>query len=250
MNALKFTLSGRNAFFKKPEVNAYYNFSYGQIHRVVLLGMFGAILGYRGYNQKHWKSKEKKAQLVEEYPEFYEKLRNLKISVVPKNGKGYIPKKVQMFNNSVGYASKEQGGNLIVKEQWLENPIWDIYVLLDQDEAKKLAESVLQGKCMYAPYLGKNDHPADIKNATIVELELDKETTVQISSMFPKKIGELVLPDEEDEIEEFKYEEKLPVALDGITNLYVYESFCFTNLAVNLNKTVVLKNGDTRLVFY
>lgn len=58
---------------------------------------------------------------------------------MPKNERGYIPKKVQIFNNSVGYASAEQGGNLIIKEQWLENPVWDIYVLIDCEEAEKLA---------------------------------------------------------------------------------------------------------------
>ena len=31
----------------------------------------------------------------------------------------------------MGCARAEQGGNLIVKEQWLENPTVDIYVLLD-----------------------------------------------------------------------------------------------------------------------
>ena len=45
MRALKFTLSGKNAFFKKPEVNAYFYFTYGQIHRVALLGILGAIVG-------------------------------------------------------------------------------------------------------------------------------------------------------------------------------------------------------------
>ena len=44
MRALKFTLSGKNAFFKKPEVNAYFYFTYGQIHRVALLGILGAIV--------------------------------------------------------------------------------------------------------------------------------------------------------------------------------------------------------------
>ena len=44
MEAVKFTLSGRNAFFKKPEVNAYYYFTYSQIHKIALMGMFGAIL--------------------------------------------------------------------------------------------------------------------------------------------------------------------------------------------------------------
>ena len=52
MKAIRFTLSGKNAFFKKPEVNSYYYFSYGQIHKVALLGIFGAILGYGGYQRK------------------------------------------------------------------------------------------------------------------------------------------------------------------------------------------------------
>ena len=54
MKAVRFTLSGKNAFFKKPEVNSYYYFTYGQIHKVALLGMLGAIAGYNGYSQKKW----------------------------------------------------------------------------------------------------------------------------------------------------------------------------------------------------
>ena len=46
MKALKFTLSGKTAFFKRPEVNTYYYFTFGNIHKVALLGIFGAILGY------------------------------------------------------------------------------------------------------------------------------------------------------------------------------------------------------------
>ena len=50
-----------------------------------MLGIFGAILGYGGYAQKEWK-KEKKGHPIEvDYPEFYEKLRHIKVSVVPKN---------------------------------------------------------------------------------------------------------------------------------------------------------------------
>ena len=51
MEILRFTLSGRHAFFKKPEVNSYCYFTYGNIHKVALLGIFGAILGYGGYTQ-------------------------------------------------------------------------------------------------------------------------------------------------------------------------------------------------------
>ena len=52
MKTLRFTLSGKTAFFKKPEVNSYVYFTYGNIHKVALLGIFGAILGYGGYTQK------------------------------------------------------------------------------------------------------------------------------------------------------------------------------------------------------
>ena len=51
-----------------------------------------------------------------------------------------------MFNNSIGYASQEQGGNLIVKEQWLENPRWTIYVMINDNESQKLSEYLLEKK--------------------------------------------------------------------------------------------------------
>lgn len=155
MEALQFTLSGKDAFFEKPEVNTYHYYTFGQIHKVVLLGMFGAILGYGGYAQKKWESPKKGEPAVEDYPEFYERLKDIKISIIPQNERGYIPKKIQIFNNSVGYASGEQGGNLIVKEQWLENPKWEIYLLLDGTEAEKIADYLLQNRCVYFPYLGK-----------------------------------------------------------------------------------------------
>ena len=52
MQALKFRLKGKHAFFKIPAVNSYYYFTYAQIHKVALLGIFGAILGYDGYQQR------------------------------------------------------------------------------------------------------------------------------------------------------------------------------------------------------
>ena len=39
MKALKFTLSGETAFFKKPDVNTYLYFTYGNIHKIALLGL-------------------------------------------------------------------------------------------------------------------------------------------------------------------------------------------------------------------
>lgn len=59
MEILRFRLSGKNAFFKKPEVNSYVYFTYGNIHKVALLGMFGAILGYGGYTRQRDLEKER-----------------------------------------------------------------------------------------------------------------------------------------------------------------------------------------------
>lgn len=250
MEALQFTLSGKDAFFKKPEVNTYNYFTYGQIHKVALLGMFGAIVGYDGYGQKKWKSPGKERSVVEDYPEFYEKLRNLKLSIVPQNERGYIPKKVQIFNNSVGYASEEQGGNLIIKEQWLENPKWDIYFLIDDPETEKIAEYLLQGRCIYYPYLGKNDHPADITNVKRASLEEVSKKMAVISCMYPKEIGNAVFPDDEDEREVFKYEEKLPVRLNGYTNLYEYNTFCYTNMDVEVKTGKLYCVENKILTFY
>jgi len=60
-----------------------------------------------------------------------------------------------------------------------------------------------------------------------------KETV--ISSMFLKETGSLIMPDDEDDIEVFKYAEKLPVALNGYTNLYEYADICYTNMLVDIN---------------
>ena len=87
------------------------------------------------------------------------------------------------------------------------------------EEAEQIAQMLENNKCVYMPYLGKNDHLADIKHVTLLDLETIVLKETEISSMFPKQIGKMFLPDDEDEIEKIKYEEKLPIRLDGHTNL-------------------------------
>ena len=252
MKALKFKLSGRTAFFKKPDVNSYFYFTYGNIHKVALLGIFGAILGYSGYNQHRYKLDNIK-NYKEDYPEFYNKLNTLNIAIEPLNDKGFTPKKIQVFNNSVGYASQEMGGNLIVKEQWLENPKWNIYVLLDNEESYKICEYILGYKAIYQPYLGKNDHYANISNIKIYDakevLDLDIE---RIHSLCPKNCVSLYV-DEDDESEEdlFKYCEKLPISLNKFTNMYELESFVYSNMYVESINNDKLYNVDGKnIVFF
>lgn len=243
MKVLKFTLSGKNAFFKKPEVNTYFYFTYNCIHKVAVLGILGAVLGYGGYNQM---------AASDEYPEFYKRLKDVKISVVPRSETGCFPKKVQRFNNSVGYASKEQGGNLIVKEQWLENPAWDIYVPIADEETRKLSDAICNRRCIYMPYLGKNDHPADIENVVIHEGIKAADTSGFIQSLAPSKWLELDFDEEEFEIDEplFKYEEFLPIALNPNTHLYETECFVYSNMGALGSECDIICVDGKNIVFY
>lgn len=250
MKALKFKLSGKTAFFKKPEVNSYLYFTYGNIHRVALLGMFGAILGYGGYNQQRYKMENNKGY-KEDYPEFYSKLSNLKIAIEPLNEKGYIPKKVQVFNNSVGYYNKdkdEKPCNLVVNEQWLENPKWNIYVMMDCEEANKISEYIINSKTVYQPYLGKNDHYADISSYKIVDAR-EVEEIEKIDSLCPTRLIELDINSEEDG--QFKYTEKLPVALYKESNMYRLEGFIYSNMNIESIKLENIYNIEEKnIVFF
>lgn len=236
MDVLRFTLSGEQAFFKKPEVNSYYYFTYGNIHRVALLGLFGAILGYGGYAQQ---AREKEPAA---FPEFYERLHNIHISMIPIALKGCFPRKIVAFNNSVGYASREQGGNLIVKQQWLENPKWYVYVQLDSEEAKKIADYIIHKKCVYLPYLGSNDHPADITEAAVLSIEKN-EMPQHIDSLFEKEKICIDIEDWEQD-NPFRYEEILPCALDSELNQYLFKKYVLTNMAVLETKCDVYTVND------
>lgn len=239
MDAIHFELSGRTAFFKKPDVNSFAYFTYNNIHKVALLGMLGAITGMGGYIQQTsaFLQEKTKTGLVSKknsgpaYPEFYEKLKDLKVSILPPlKDRGYFSKKTQVFNNSVGYASREEGGNLIIQEQWLENPHWDIFILddnsIDAEVFTKIKDYLLNGKCEYMPYLGKNDHMAVIKNAEIVVLE--KVNSNCIHSLFPAENVELGRYTGDGK-PKFIFKEIAPVSINMELNIYEYRELILTN---------------------
>lgn len=246
MKAVSFRLSGKTACFRKPDVNQFAYFSYNNIHKPALLGILGSIIGLGGYNQLHYqkellkekikclKGKDKKVlqeklfKLEEQYPEFYKKLKELKVSIVPLAPHGYFSKKVQVFNNSVGYASKEMGGNLIVREQWIEDPNWQIVVLDNgRDEYVRLKEYLVESKSVFVPYLGKNDHPATIDE--VKELELSNSLNgIKISSLFIEDKCEISKMPPRGELSYF-FKEVSPMRLQEEYHFYEYENLIFTN---------------------
>lgn len=237
MKALRFRLSGKTGFFKQPDVNTYLYYTYGQIHRIAILGLLGAIVGYKGYNEKD----------REKYPEFYKKLKDLKISVVSEGNNGVFDRKLQVFNNSTAFASNHQGGNLVIRQVWLENPSWLIYILLDSDQSEMIKEYILNKKTIFIPYLGTNDHMTNISDCEIVDIEKSDENI--IDSLFWDEDFKLRLKSKI-----YKYEENLPFFLEENTERYIRKKTLASNGEVRKksDKNVIFKDLDNnlKLVFY
>jgi CRISPR-associated protein Cas5h len=264
MEAISFILSGQTAHFKKPDVNSYAYFTYNNIHKPALLGLLGAIIGLSGYTQLYNKINEleqelsnlkgkAKKELQQKinlegtlFPEFYDKLKDLKISIKPLSQNGYFNKKIQVFNNSVGYANgmvsgkkkealkeRKNSSNLIIREQWLENPKWQILLLdddsIDKNLFDKLKDYLLNSKTEFIPYLGKNDHPAKIQSIKVIQLEkIENQFYNKISSLFIKDRFELsVYPPRGEML--FLHKEFLPVTLKEKYHLYELIPFVYTN---------------------
>jgi CRISPR-associated protein Cas5h len=220
VKAIKFNLSGKFAHFKKPDVNSYAYFTYSHIHKIAVLGILGSILGLKGYNQ--FEPKDMK------YPEFYEKLKDFRISIIPK--RAYFTKKIQTFNNSVGYASKEEGGNLIVREQWLENVSWDVLVLENESsEFEELKGRLLKKEFVFIPYLGKNDFPANIDNVEIVNLQKATKP-LQCISLVPKNEVKFIKQPRKGDV--FYYEEYLPIRLKEKYVIYEFEKMVLSSMII------------------
>ena len=216
MRALKFNLSGNMACFRKPEINASTYLTYSCIHKVALLGILGSIIGLNGYNQ----IKKKKGEII--LPEFYNELKDLKISIIaPKKN---IVQQVMNFNNSTGIGSQEDGGNLIVKETVLANPSWDIYILDDENKYfEEICKYILNERSHFIPYLGRNDYMAFIDDFEIVDLNEINDEIVMYDSIVEANLNDCI-PNENSSFD-FLTIESLPVGLSEKTGHYIYSTF-------------------------
>ncbi len=251
---IKFNLKGPTAVIRKPESNSVY-FTYNNVHKIMILGIIGAIIGENGYNFNQLKNELdiKSKNMPKELPEFYNNLKDLKIAVVPNSNLGVFSKKIQQFNNSVGYASKEEGNNLIVTEQYLENPSWDIYILSNEtDEYLKIKEYLLNHKCEYIPYIGKNEHFADICDVQLLEAEKCNNICGNLDSIFTDNKYEFVNDFLEDILysdkkTKFEYKEVMPTKLDADIGYINFKEFLFTNKKVeikNANNIYLVENKN------
>lgn len=234
MRALKFDIEGDFAFFKKPDVNDSTYFTYSNIHSVAIKGLIGACVGYGGYAE----------QKGANYPEFYSKLEDVKVSIVPKNENGYVEKIVNVYNNSTGNASSEKGGNLIVREQVLIKPKWTIYVELDGSSVSKdIEDAFVSYAFKFIPYLGKNDYMAEISGVAIVNLEVANNSNT-VNSLYIEKDFEVkkeALRRGSVVGKTYYCLEHLPSGLLLDTNTYILTKY------VHTNKKIVKVNTDTNI---
>ena len=234
MKLISFDLQADFAFFRKPETNNTINLSYNIIHKHVVLGILGAILGLNGYQEKG------------KLPEYYEKLKDLKIGVEPlMHDKGNFAKTNIKYTNTIGYANK--GTNFVTEELTLVNPAFRIYLLLDNNSElySTLHDYLQKGESVYIPYLGKNEFTAWWDSSSFTEYnfsnkEINKEESVKIKSVFQKDIllkGNTGTPfpdllNVNFEEANFLYFERLPKGFDLELMQYDITEFAFSNYQI------------------
>jgi len=245
-------------FLKKPDINEDVYLTYNCLHKPALLGILGSIIGLKGYYQAFEKNQV-------EFPEYFQELNPIPVGIQPINSpNGNFQKTIIPYNNSVGYASKEEGGNLIIKEQTLINPSYRIYLLLDIDKEKEksLYENLMNRETVFIPYLGKNDFQlwwSNLKEYT--HREFDYNSDFKISTLFSKdkaikevrnKSRGMAANFLEEAETFFSYFERLPIGFSEITKNYELQEFTFTNFKFpsdySVNGLYELNDGKNTIV--
>ena len=178
-------------FFRKPETNNTLNVSYNILHKPAVLGLMGAIIGLKGYQRKG------------ELPEYYEKLKDIKVGITPLDHEnGNFTKTPIKYSNTVGYANARS--NFLTEELTLIAPKYRVFLMLnDSDkEQKQLLENLEGGKSEFIPYFGKNEFSAwwDKDSFEIYEFKVPEniKESIKIDTMFLKN---QILKDNVEQVE-------------------------------------------------
>lgn len=241
---ISFDIKADFGFLKKPDTNEPMYLTFNMIHKPFVLGVLGAVLGKKGFQEN------------EILPDYYQDLKDELIAIKPlSDSNGNFNKTVIKYNNGVGYASHETGGNLIISEQTLVNPSYRIYLLTDNEE---LLSRIENHEAVYLPYLGKNDFSLWWENVRKYDYHSFKpEGSYKISSLFAKKMLLKEGKEEKEEMPayemnfsggEFMYFERLPVAYDEELFQYVYKPFVYTTFKMQkhyeIDNLYQLNNGE------
>jgi CRISPR-associated protein Cas5h len=225
---ISFTIKAEFGMFKKPDINDKIFVSYNMVHKPYLLGILGAIMGYAGHNQNNDKSK---------IPEYYEKLKDIRVAIAPSSENGGIFKKeFIIFNNTTN------GTIANITEQTLVNPAYRIYLELDDEVDKELIEKLKNNEAIFPPYMGKNEFSLWWDNFR-VHYKFDKMETkekFEVKSII-KKTENFVLKNsayKERTTNYFYLFERLPIGFDEQLKQYQYHDFLYTNAVFKNNKSL------------
>jgi len=225
---ISFTIEAEFGMFKKPDINDKIFVSYNMIHKPYLLGILGAIMGYVGHNQNNDKSK---------MPEYYEKLKDIRVAIAPssKNG-GIFKKEFIIFNNTTN------GKIANITEQTLVNPAYRIYLELDDIKDEKLITKLENNEAVFPPYMGKNEFSLWWDNFR-VHNKFDK---IETKEKF--KVVSIIKREQNFKVKGTGYKERttnyfylferLPIGFDEQLKQYKYHDFLYTNAVFKNNKSL------------
>lgn len=121
--------------------------------------------------------------------------------------------------------------------------------MVDDEESKKIEDSVLNYKSVYSLYLGVNNHFANISDIGILEAKEITEKDFIINSLI--KDEEIALSKVRNTQKDlFYYEYVLPTKLSTKTNIYKKEDFVLTNDMLELKKNKAYNVNGVNVVFY
>jgi CRISPR-associated protein Cas5h len=241
MKAFSVDFIGEMALFKKNDANDLVFTSYNFLHKPAVLGLFGAILGFSGYAKSgHGKN-----------PEYYEKLKDLKIAIQPLFNKP-LQKVITGFNNATGHANKgekKDGATWQIREQVLVGePIIGFRVFVKEDyRTDELKQKLKNYETSYPLYFGKNEFFAHFEEFKEYETISEQSDAAIVKSLIRKNDVEIVKgfvgSRFTNQDNPFIIFEQLPFDFDS-NGFYRKDLFAWTNYKVNMipNKFSKLKN--------
>lgn len=225
---ISFTIKAEFGMFKKPDINDKIFVSYNMVHKPYLLGILGAIMGYAGHNQNRDKSK---------MPEYYEKLKDIRVAIAPSSQNGGIFKKeFIIFNNTTN------GTIANITEQTLVNPAYRIYLELDDEVDRELIQKLKNNEAIFPPYMGKNEFSLWWDKFRVHDKFDNVETKekFEVKSII-KKTENFILKNsgyKERTTNYFYLFERLPIGFDEQLKQYQYHDFLYTNSVFKNNKSL------------
>lgn len=220
MEAIHATLNGVGAFFRRPYTNEV-NFTYSHVTRTALIGMYGALIGLSGLQQK---------QKTEPFSETFEKLSGIKTAIVYE-GNGIYPRRVEKYTNTTGFANS--GETLVYTEEYLFHPKWELYIAQGTTDHKifdTLKDRLLKQHGIYPTFLGKNHYPASFEDVSLIDVKR-VEDSYRIDSLFLADQFNVEFTGD-PEVKEFSYFEEMPYSYRPYINHYIERTIVWSNAMV------------------